>query len=99
MEYYVQLLKTIILKISHGNSSLIKLFCNNRYSSFPLLSMAVTLASAYNKEELVKVTASQCVLQLIAIINEKRVGKGYLTDLQMVIFYYELTCRLRQQAD
>ena len=50
--------------------------------------MAVTLASAYNKEELVKVTASQCVLQLIAIINEKRVGKGYLTDLQMVIFYY-----------
>lgn len=69
IEYYVQLLKTIVLKLSNGNNSLIKLFCNNRYPSFPLLTAIVTLATYFQKEELVKVTAQQCLLELTGIIN------------------------------
>jgi hypothetical protein len=92
VEYYVQLLKTIVLKISsHGNNSLIKLFCNSRYPSFPLLTAVATLASADLKEELVTVTARQCLLQLAALINEKQIGRGFLTDLQMVVFLHEFT--------
>lgn len=95
VEYYVQLLKTIVLKISiHGNNSLIKLFCNSRYPSFPLLSSVVAIASAGLKEELVTVTARQCLLQLAALINEKQVGKGYLADLQMAVFLYEFTSNM-----
>jgi hypothetical protein len=97
VEYYVQLLKTIVLKIStQGNNSLIKLFCNSRYSSFPLFSVVVTLASADLKEELVTVTARQCLLQLAALINEKQVGRGFLTDLQMAVFLYEFTTKMQE---
>jgi hypothetical protein len=38
-------------------------------------------------------------LQLIALINEKHVGRGYLTDLQIVVFFYEITCRLREESE
>lgn len=70
VEYYIQLLKTIIMKISiHKNNSLIKLFCNNRYPSFPLLTMVTLLGTSLTREVLVKVTAHQCVLLLIALIN------------------------------
>jgi hypothetical protein len=97
VEYYVQLLKTIVLKISaQGNNSLIKLFCNSRYPSFPLFSAVVTLASSDHREELVRVTARQCLLQLTALINEKQVGRGYLTDLQMVVFLYEFTSSMQE---
>lgn len=86
-----------MLKISsQGNNSLIKLFCNTRYPSFPLFSAVVTLASADHKEELVRVTARQCLLQLTALINEKQVGRGYLTDLQMAVFLYEFTSSMQE---
>ena len=44
VEYYIQLLKTIVYKINNGHGSLIKLFCNNKYSSFPLLCQTTFLA-------------------------------------------------------
>lgn len=97
VEYYVQLLKTIVLKISlQGNNSLIKLFCNSRYPSFPLFSAVATLAAADLKEELVIVTARQCLLQLAALINEKQIGKGFLTDLQMAVFLHEFTSGMHE---
>jgi hypothetical protein len=44
IEYYVQLLKTIILKASSAdNNFLIKLFCNKRFPSFPLLTVVTVL--------------------------------------------------------
>ncbi len=95
VEYYVQLLKTIIMKMSNGNASLIKLFCNNRYASFPLLSHVSYLATQH-PEELVRVTAQQCVLLLIQLLNIKNVGCGYLSELQMAVLFYELTQQLQQ---
>lgn len=45
IEYYSQLLKSIVLKISaNGNHSLIKLFCNNRFPHFPLLTTITVIA-------------------------------------------------------
>lgn len=44
VEYYAQLLKAIIMKISiPGNHSLIKLFCNSRFPHFPLLTVITML--------------------------------------------------------
>jgi hypothetical protein len=89
IEYYVQLLKTIILKISSPEThSLIKLFCNNRYPHFPLLTIVATLAVSYEQEELVRVTANQCVLLLINLMNQTQIGLEYLSELQMVVYYH-----------
>lgn len=73
--------------MSNGNPSLIKMFCNNRYASFPLLCQVCYLATQ-SPEELVRVTAKQCVLLLINLLNEKRVGCGYLVEVQMAVFFY-----------
>ncbi len=82
--------------MTNGNSSLIKIFCNNRYPSFPLLSK-VTVLAASSKEELIKITAQQCLLLLVQLLNKKNVGRGYLAELQMVVFYHELTCDLNKK--
>ena len=73
--------------MSHGQTSLIKLFCNNRYASFPLLGQT-TLLAIYAEEELVRVTAQQCVLMLIGLLAKKKVGEGYLVETQMAVFYH-----------
>lgn len=41
-----------------------------------------------------RVTAHQCLLLLVNLINEKQTGRAYLTELQMVVFYYELVCSI-----
>ena len=98
MEYYIQLLKTVILKM-RGHASLIKLFCNNRYSSFPLLYQ-VTYLAVCAQEELVKITAQQCVLLLVNLLNSRGVGRGYLCELQMAVFYHEVTLGIaRSESD
>lgn len=56
----------------------------------------VTIASADLKEELVIITARQCLLQLVALINEKQVGRGFLTDLQMAVFLHEFTSGMQE---
>jgi hypothetical protein len=98
VEYYAQLLKTIVLKVNSGQASLIKLFCNNRHPCFPLLAQATSLA-AHATEELVKVTAQQCVLLLIGLLARKRVGEGYLVEAQLALFYHEVTLQLLPAAD
>jgi hypothetical protein len=75
------------MKMSNGHPSLIKLFCNNRYSSFPLL-FQITYLAVNAHEELVKITAQQCVLLLINLLNKKKVGCGYLSEIQMAVFYH-----------
>lgn len=75
----MQLLKTIILKISQpDNRSMVKLFCNSRFPHFPLLTTATLLGVEQSAEELVRVTANQCVLLLIGLLNEAQVGLEYL---------------------
>lgn len=97
VEYYVQLLKTIILKINNGHNSFIKLFCNNRYFSFPLLCQTCFLAT-HASEELVRVTARQCVLVLVGLLVRKKVGEGYLVEGQMAVFYHEITMQLSEEG-
>lgn len=75
------------MKISNGQASLIKMFCNNRYCSFPLLTQVSYLATQ-SREELVRVTAQQCVLLLIQLLNSKQIGRGYLAEIQMAVFYH-----------
>lgn len=95
IEYYIQLLKTIILKISTtDNQTLLKLFCNNRFPSFPLLAVVTILGTNLSKEVLVKITAHQCVLLLISLMIKNKTGLSYLVDLQMIVFYFELTREL-----
>jgi len=77
VEYYAQLLKTVIMKVSRGESSLLKLFCNNRYASFPLLARSTYMA-LHGADELVRVTARQCVLLLVGLIARRKAGQGYL---------------------
>lgn len=100
VEYYVQLLKTTILKLSSPDThSLIKLFCNNRYPHFPLLTTVAALAVSPEQEELVRVTANQCVLLLIKLINATGVGFEYLSELQMVVYYYETVKSTMEGSD
>ena len=92
MEYYVQLLKTMIMKMSSvGNTSLIKLFCNSRFPHFPLLTVITMLGVEFNQEVLVRVTANQCFLLLIKLLNQTKVGVEYLSEVQTIIYYHELT--------
>jgi hypothetical protein len=88
IEYYIQLLKTMIMKMSNGKDELLKLFCNGRFPAFPLLTVVTVLGIDNTHEYLVRVTAHQCLLLLINLINEKQTGRAYLTELQMVVFYY-----------
>jgi hypothetical protein len=91
VEYFVQLLKTLILKVSGvENKSMIKLFCNGRFPHFPLLTTVVMLGVDLRHEELVRVTASQCVLLLIKLLNDTHLGLEYLSEIQMVIYFHEL---------
>jgi hypothetical protein len=39
-------------------------------------------------DELVKITAQQCVLLLINLINSTKTGLVYLNELQMVVYFY-----------
>jgi hypothetical protein len=58
--------------------------------------MVTLLGSSLIKETLVKVTAYQCVLILIRILNEKQVGRAYLNDMQIVVFYFEVGKQLAE---
>lgn len=79
IEYYVQLLKTIIMKAGgEDNHFLIRLFCNKRFPTFPLLTAPTILAVSPKVDELVRITAQQCVLLLINLINTARTGLVYL---------------------
>ena len=91
MEYLVQLLKAIVMRMQGGGKSLIKMFVNNRHPNFPLLTAATTLAVNPKHDPLVRVTARQCVLLLAALLDQKDIGRNYLGDVQMVVFYYSLT--------
>ena len=93
----MQLLKAIIMKMINGHSSLIKLFCNNRYSSFPLLCQ-ITFLAVHAQEQLVKITAQQCVLLLINLLTLKKTGCGYLAEIQMGVFFHELTLGVCERA-
>lgn len=53
---------------------MIKLFCNSRFPHFPLLTVVTILGVDQEMEELVRVTANQCVLLLIELLNEAQVG-------------------------
>jgi hypothetical protein len=78
----------MIMKMSNAKDKLIKLFCNSRFPTFPLLTVVTVLGIDRTHEYLVRVTAHQCVLLLINLINDKQTGKRYLTELQIVVFYY-----------
>jgi hypothetical protein len=79
VEYYVQLMKTILMRISEHqcNRFLIRMFCNERYPTFPLLTNATILAVSAN--ELIKVTAQQCILIIVGLINEQQIHTRYLS--------------------
>jgi hypothetical protein len=86
------------MKLSqHGNASLIKLFCNNRFVTFPLLTVATILSTKLMSEVLVRVTAQQCVLLLLNLINTKGVGKAYLQEMQILVFYHEITSDIAEE--
>jgi len=55
------------------------------------LFTACTLLGNYGKEELVRITAHQCVLLMIGLMDSNGVGLKYLVDLQIIVFYFELT--------
>ena len=100
IEYYVQLLKTILMKVTENeeNKSLIRLFCNNKYPTFPILTNSTLLATDSN--ELVKVTAQQCVLILVGIINDRDLYSAYLMELPMLAFFVKVTHEyLNPEAD
>lgn len=42
------------------------------------------------KEELVRVTAQHCILQLVGIMSRKQVGEYYFANLHMLVFFYEI---------
>lgn len=90
IEYYVQLLKTILMKITEKeeNRSLIKMFCNNKYPTFPLFTYCTILACDPN--ELIRVTAQQCVLILVIAINETNTYSIYLSEPPMLVFIVRL---------
>lgn len=90
VEYYVQLLKTILMKISEHeqNKSLLRMFCNNKYPNFPLLTYSTILACDAN--ELIRVTAQQCILILVGMINEKKLYEMYLSEPPLMIFIVRL---------
>lgn len=98
IEYYIQLLKTILLKISENeeNRSFIKLFCNNKYPSFPILNNCSILASDNN--ELVRVTAQQCVLIIVGMLNERQQYTGYLCEMPMLSFFAQVACEYLNPA-
>ena len=100
VEYYVQLLKTIILKLgAPGNESMLKLFCNARFPDFPLLATPADIATcARNIDPMVVITAQQCVLLLVTLMARLRTGLCYLADLQMTVFYFEVGRAVAQEA-
>ena len=70
------------------NQSLLKVFYNSKYPSFPLMVNCTFLATS-SSEQLVKVTARQCVLVLIGLLKEKGMN-AYLNELPMMIFYAKI---------
>ena len=89
IEYYVQLLKTITLKLSSPeHRSMIKLFCNSRAPHFPLLTVSLILGAEQKLEELVRVTANQCVLLLIGAVNDTEIGLEYLSEIQFMVYFH-----------
>jgi len=48
---------------------MVKLFCNSRFAHFPLLTTVAVLGIEQDAEELVRVTANQCLLLLIGLLN------------------------------
>jgi hypothetical protein len=63
---------------AEGNEFLIRLFCNKRFPSFPLLTVVTVLGVSEEVDELVRITAQQCVLLLINLINSVKTGLVYL---------------------
>lgn len=79
------------MKISENedNKSLIKLFCNNKYPTFPILTNSTLLATDPN--ELVKVTAQQCVLIIIGMINAQQLFTTYLYEMPMLVLFAKIS--------
>lgn len=67
------------------------MFCNKRFPTFPLLTTATILGVNQSCDELVRITAQQCILILINLINRHKTGLVYLNELQIIVFFYELT--------
>jgi hypothetical protein len=90
IEYYIQLIKTILMKISENpdNRLLIRMFCNTKYPNFPLLTYISILAADTN--ELIGVTAQQCILILVDMINENKMYSIYLCEPPMLTFVARL---------
>ena len=97
VEYLVQLLKSIIMRMQGASKSLIKMFINSRHPSFPLLTAATTLATHPLHDQLVTITARQCVLLLVGVLDEKDVARNYLSDLQMMVFFHQITIEINQE--
>ena len=83
IEYLAQLFKTILMKLNEPKLSinLIQLFYNTKYHNFPIFPHCALLATSSN--ELVKVTAQQCILLLIALCNRKELLNNFLGELPM----------------
>lgn len=47
------------------------MFCNSKYPTFPIFTYVTLLA--IDKNELIRVTAQQCILILLRILNEKQI--------------------------
>ena len=90
----VQLLKAIVMRMQDKGKSLIKMFVNTRHPDFPLLTATTALASHPRHDPLVRVTARQCVLLLAGMLDQKDIGRKYLGDVQMGVFYHSLMVEL-----
>jgi hypothetical protein len=74
------------------------MFCNTKYPNFPLLTFTTILAGDFN--ELIKVTAQQCILILVSMINEKKIYSIYLSEPPMLVFVVRLATEfLKPETD
>jgi hypothetical protein len=83
-------MKTILIKISspEENRLFIRLFCNDKYPTFPMLTYITIIAGDPN--ELIKVTAQQCILILVNMINENKIYSVHLSEPPMLVFIVRL---------
>lgn len=99
LEYYVQLLKAILIKMGDKQPALLQLFCNSRFPSFPLLSACACIATLPACDELVRVTAQQGVLLLANLCDRLSTATAYFHELQMLVFYVELVNSMAEELE
>lgn len=65
------------------------MFCNPKYTGFPLFKFSAILACDC-ENELIAVTARQCILIIVSLINErpdKKIYDIHLSEIPMIVFF------------